>query len=84
MPKNKKELPRNVLVMRFSALGDVAMTIPVVYSVCRSNPATRFIFLTKKSQASLFINPPANLLCSALISKPNILMPTLCGVCSQS
>ena len=47
--------------MRFSALGDVAMTIPVVYSVCRSNPATRFIFLTKKSQASLFINPPANL-----------------------
>ena len=61
MPNNKKELPRNVLVMRFSALGDVAMTIPVVYSVCRSNPATRFIFLTKKSQASLFINPPANL-----------------------
>ena len=42
--KNKKELPRNVLVMRFSALGDVAMTIPVVYSVCRSNPATGSYF----------------------------------------
>ncbi len=61
MPKSKDELPRNVLVMRFSALGDVAMTIPVVYSVCRCNPETRFIFLTKKSQASLFINAPENL-----------------------
>jgi ADP-heptose:LPS heptosyltransferase len=61
MQKNSKELPHNVLVMRFSALGDVAMTIPVVYSVCRCNPGTRFIFLTKKSQASLFINPPTNL-----------------------
>ena len=72
--------------MRFSALGDVAMTIPVVYiPVCRSNPATRFIFLTKKSQASLFINPPASLVVLGIdFPKPNILMPTLCGVCSQS
>lgn len=61
MPKSKGELPRNVLVMRFSALGDVAMTIPVMYSVCRSNPSTRFIFLTRTSQTSMFVNAPANL-----------------------
>lgn len=61
MPKSEGELPRNVLVMRFSALGDVAMTIPVVYSVCRSNPSTRFIFLTRKSQVPLFVNAPDNL-----------------------
>ena len=54
-------LPRNVLVTRFSALGDVAMAIPVVYSVCRGNPGTRFVFVTKKSQESLFINAPSNL-----------------------
>ncbi len=54
-------LPKNLLVARFSALGDVAMTIPVVYSACRCNPDTRFIFITKPVQESLFINPPENL-----------------------
>ncbi|WP_410522314.1 glycosyltransferase family 9 protein, partial [Muribaculum intestinale] len=54
-------LPKNVLVARFSALGDVAMTIPVVYSVCRCNPGTRFIFITKSGQTSMFVNPPENL-----------------------
>lgn len=52
---------KNVLITRFSALGDVAMTIPVVYSVCRSNPDVRFVFVTRKLPASLFVNPPANL-----------------------
>lgn len=55
------KLPKNLLVARFSALGDVAMTIPVVYSACRCNPATRFIFITKPGQTGLFVNPPENL-----------------------
>ena len=38
---------KNVLIARFSALGDVAMTVPVVYSVCRANPSTRFIMITQ-------------------------------------
>ncbi len=59
--RRNKNIPRNVLVTRFSALGDVAMSIPVVYSVCRGNPGTRFIFVTKKSQESLFVNAPDNL-----------------------
>lgn len=56
-----KRRPKNVLVARFSALGDVAMTIPVIYSVCRCNPDIRFIFITKPMTQSLFINAPKNL-----------------------
>ena len=52
---------KNVLITRFSALGDVAMTIPVVYCVARSNPYVRFLFVTRKLPASLFVNPPENL-----------------------
>ncbi len=52
---------RNVLVVRFSALGDVAMTIPVVYSVCMENPCTRFVMVTQKVASTLFINKPSNL-----------------------
>lgn len=55
------EYYRSILISRFSALGDVAMTIPVVYSVCEANPQCEFIFITKKFTAQLFLNPPANL-----------------------
>lgn len=46
---------------RFSALGDVAMTIPVVYSACRCHPDISFVMLTRASLSSVFINPPDNL-----------------------
>lgn len=52
---------RHVAVFRFSALGDVAMTVPVVYEVCRACPDVRFTFYTKAAVASLFLYPPANL-----------------------
>lgn len=51
----------NVLIARFSALGDIAMTIPTVYNACRANPSARFFFLTRRHPASLFINAPENL-----------------------
>ena len=51
----------NVLITRFSALGDVAMTIPVIYSVCRCSPDIRFIMVTKPSMTGIFINSPSNL-----------------------
>ena len=60
MAENKKPF-RNVLVMRLSVLGNVAMTIPVLYPVCKANPDTRFIMLTKKWPASMFHDRPANL-----------------------
>lgn len=57
---SKREV-RNVLIARFSALGDVAMSIPVVYSLCRTNEAVRFVYITRKVPASIFLNKPANL-----------------------
>ena len=59
----KSDMPlRNVLVIRFSALGDVAMTIPALYPVCKANPDTRFVMLTKAWPASMFQDRPDNLL----------------------
>lgn len=53
--------PRTVLIARFSAIGDVAMSVPVVYSVCRSNPDTRFVYITRPTMTGLMLNAPDNL-----------------------
>ncbi|MDE6099728.1 MAG: glycosyltransferase family 9 protein [Paramuribaculum sp.] len=52
---------RHILVLRFSALGDVAMTLPVVYSFARSNPDVKFTMVTRPFFSRLFIDAPANL-----------------------
>ena len=52
---------RKILVVRFSALGDVAMTVPVVYSVCRANPDVDFVMVTRPLHASAMIDLPENL-----------------------
>ncbi len=52
---------RKVLMVRLSALGDVAMTIPVIYSLCRAYPDTTFVMLTQRVVSRLFIQAPANL-----------------------
>lgn len=59
MPKNSER--RAVLVSRFSALGDVAMTLPSVYDACTANPDVEFFFLTRHHPAQVFINRPPNL-----------------------
>lgn len=51
----------SVLVARFSAIGDVAMTVPVVYSACRCYPDVRFTVVTRPAMTSIFVNAPANL-----------------------
>lgn len=63
MAKNNVDngLPRNVLVIRFSALGDVAIAIPVLYSMCLAYPHTRFVMLTRPWPAGMLIERPANL-----------------------
>ncbi|MDR0348555.1 MAG: glycosyltransferase family 9 protein [Tannerella sp.] len=48
------------LIIRFSAIGDVAMTIPVIYSVAKANPADTFTVLTQAFLAPLFVNRPPN------------------------
>lgn len=52
---------RRVLVARFSAFGDVAMTIPVLYSVCRCHPQVEFTMVTRPAMVSMFVGAPANL-----------------------
>lgn len=59
-PNNPRGL-KSVLVVRFSALGDVAMTVPVLYSACACYPGIRFTMVTRKSMTSVFLNPPSNL-----------------------
>lgn len=50
-----------IFILRFSALGDVAMTIPPVYAVARANPACRFVYFTKAGFSGLFVDAPVNL-----------------------
>lgn len=57
---NSRGLKR-VLAARFSALGDVAMAIPVLYSAARCYPDVEFVFITRPSMTSMFLNPPENL-----------------------
>ena len=57
---NPREL-RSVVIARFSALGDVAMTIPVIYSACVCYPDVRFTLVTRRSMTSIFLNRLANL-----------------------
>lgn len=61
MGSQNKPLPRNLLVARFSAIGDVALSIPVIYSACRRNPSVRFVYVTRPSMTQIFVNPPENL-----------------------
>ena len=58
---NNNIIIRTVLIMRFSSLADVAMTIPIVYPMCRANEQIRFVFATQGEPATIFANRPANL-----------------------
>lgn len=49
------------LVIRLSAIGDVAMTVPVLYSAAFSNPDDEFTILTQAFLIPLFRNAPKNL-----------------------
>ena len=61
MAKNANNKRRTVLITRFSALGDVAITIPVVYPVCRANPDVNFVLATQTWPATMMVDAPHNL-----------------------
>lgn len=61
MAQEQKPERRTILVLRFSALGDVAMVVPVLYGVCAANPEVDFVFVTKAPTVGLLLNPPENL-----------------------
>ncbi len=52
--------PKRLLVLRFSALGDVAMTVPAVYSLAELYPELHIDVVTTPFHAQLFINRPPN------------------------
>ena len=49
-----------LLITRFSAMGDVAMTVPVVHSLASQHPDMRITMLTKKELKPFFDWMPAN------------------------
>ncbi len=51
---------KRILVLRLSALGDVAMTLPVIYSVARQYPDVQLTVVTRPFFRRLFLNPPRN------------------------
>jgi ADP-heptose:LPS heptosyltransferase len=46
--------PEHILVIRMSAMGDVAMTVPVLHQLLQQHPGTRITVLTQKFLAPLF------------------------------
>lgn len=54
----KKSNKKALLAIRLSALGDVAMTIPVLLAFRRKNPDTQLIFITKKQFSPLLERIP--------------------------
>ncbi|MDR0815369.1 MAG: glycosyltransferase family 9 protein [Bacteroidales bacterium] len=52
----------NILILRFSAIGDVAMTVPVVDSLARAHPDNRFTVVSQPFLSPLFAHCPDNVL----------------------
>lgn len=61
-PKSNPKGWMTVLVARFSAIGDVAMTIPALYGAAEANPDVRFVMITRPALANIFVNAPKNLI----------------------
>ena len=66
---------KRILVIRLSALGDVAMTIPAIYSVARTYPQHRFYVLTMAFCAKLFIHVPENITLYPVKDRKAVLEP---------
>ena len=60
MVQTNKKTPKNVLIIRFSAIGDVVMMLPIVHSVAEAYPNTQFTVLSQKRFAPVFAMLPAN------------------------
>ena len=59
--KNRKS-PDTILITRFSAVGDIAMTIPLLYSLAYAYPDKRFILVSRERFEQFLVNAPKNLL----------------------
>ncbi|ASU33781.1 glycosyltransferase family 9 protein [Mucilaginibacter xinganensis] len=50
--------PKHILAIRFSAMGDVAMTVPVIRAVLEQNPEVIITIVSRPEFASFFLNIP--------------------------
>ena len=57
--------------MRFSAMGDVAMTVPVLYALASQNPQLRITMLTRTRFVPMFDWLPANVQVKGIEFKEN-------------
>ena len=60
MDPNKNPKYKNILLIRFSAIGDVAMTVPVLESVAKAYPDKHFTMLSNVRFAPFFAGMPGN------------------------
>ena len=60
MAPNKNPKYKNILLIRFSAIGDVAMTVPVIESVAKAYPDKHFTMLSNVRFAPFFAGMPEN------------------------
>ena len=59
---NESRPIKKLLVMRFSAMGDVAMTVPVLKALATQNPHLRITMVTRHRFAPMFEWLPANVM----------------------
>ena len=59
-PFSKLKYPPNILVIRLSALGDIAMTVPVVRQLAMQYPEVNITMLSKPFVKPLFQDMPHN------------------------
>lgn len=61
-------MKKTLLIIRMSALGDVAMTVPVIYSFARRHPDWQVKVLTQAFFSRIFLERPSNV--SFIIADP--------------
>lgn len=60
MAINRNKIPKNILVIRFSAIGDVAITVPVIQSLAEKYPECRVTMLSNVKFKPFFSCMPDN------------------------
>lgn len=70
-----------ILVIRFSALGDVAMTVPVLCSFANSFPQYQVVVLSRPNMAALFTQVPSNVSFRGVDVKKNMPESKDCFAC---
>ena len=55
------DMEKKILIYRLSALGDVAMTVPAIYSLAEQYPKWKIRVVTEERFVALFVNHPSNI-----------------------